>query len=189
MLRLMSVLRASLQYRSITAQHRVQRTSRWGRHRAAYSGKLPGTAGSSLVPAQCGRHPRSGGPRFAASALNVIVIFSLRDQQRKRLSRMTTWSPSDETVAAVPEHSTWAVMILGFAGIGFMTYRRSLKAVTNLINEISEDPSLWVVFCWRLHSPQNSELLLIASRSSFVGRRIQNETVEQLSQVVVVRII
>ena len=75
MLRLMSVLRASLQYRRITAQRRVQRTSRWGRHRAAYSGKLPGTAGSSLVPAQCGRHPRSGGPRFAASALNVIVIF------------------------------------------------------------------------------------------------------------------
>jgi hypothetical protein len=31
-------------------------------------------------------------------------------------------------------------MILGFAGIGFMTYRRSLKAVTDLINEISEDP-------------------------------------------------
>jgi hypothetical protein len=27
-------------------------------------------------------------------------------------------------VAAVPEPSTWAMMILGFAGIGFMTYRR-----------------------------------------------------------------
>jgi hypothetical protein len=88
-----------------------------------------------------------------------------------------------------PEPSTWAVMILGFAGIGFMTYRRSLKAVTDLINEISEDPSLSVVFCWRLDSHQNSELLPIASRSSFVGRPLQNETVEQLSQVVVVRII
>ena len=27
-------------------------------------------------------------------------------------------------VAAVPEPSTWAMMILGFAGIGFMAYRR-----------------------------------------------------------------
>jgi hypothetical protein len=30
-------------------------------------------------------------------------------------------------VAAVPEPSTWAMMILGFAGIGFMAYRRKLK--------------------------------------------------------------
>lgn len=28
------------------------------------------------------------------------------------------------TVSAVPEPSTWAMLILGFAGIGFMTYRR-----------------------------------------------------------------
>src|ERR1700694_1350588 len=28
-------------------------------------------------------------------------------------------------VAAVPEFSTWAMMLLGFAGVGFMTYRRS----------------------------------------------------------------
>jgi hypothetical protein len=31
------------------------------------------------------------------------------------------------TVGAVPEPSTWAMMILGFAGIGFMTYRRKSK--------------------------------------------------------------
>ena len=31
----------------------------------------------------------------------------------------------DEVVAsAVPEPSTWAMMILGFAGIGFLAYRR-----------------------------------------------------------------
>ena len=28
------------------------------------------------------------------------------------------------TIAAVPEPSTWAMMILGFAGVGFMAYRR-----------------------------------------------------------------
>src|SRR6266852_6309412 len=30
--------------------------------------------------------------------------------------------------AAVPEVSTWAMMILGFAGLGFMTYRRRKSA-------------------------------------------------------------
>ena len=37
------------------------------------------------------------------------------------------------TVApAVPEPSTWAMMILGFAGIGFMAYRRSRKSTMAL---------------------------------------------------------
>ena len=27
----------------------------------------------------------------------------------------------------IPEPSTWAMMILGFAGVGFMAYRRSRK--------------------------------------------------------------
>jgi hypothetical protein len=32
-------------------------------------------------------------------------------------------------VSAVPEPSTWAMMILGFAGVGFMAYRRKSKPV------------------------------------------------------------
>jgi hypothetical protein len=31
---------------------------------------------------------------------------------------------SQTTIGGVPEPSTWAMMILGFAGVGFMTYRR-----------------------------------------------------------------
>jgi hypothetical protein len=31
------------------------------------------------------------------------------------------------TVSAVPEPSTWAMLLLGFAGIGFMAYRRKAK--------------------------------------------------------------
>jgi hypothetical protein len=31
------------------------------------------------------------------------------------------WTPT------VPERSTWVMMILGFAGIGFMAYRRKSK--------------------------------------------------------------
>ena len=37
-----------------------------------------------------------------------------------------------EQVAAVPEPSTWAMMILGFAGVGFMAYRRKNKATFRL---------------------------------------------------------
>jgi hypothetical protein len=32
-------------------------------------------------------------------------------------------------VAAVPEPSTWAMMMLGFAGVGFLTYRRRKSAM------------------------------------------------------------
>ena len=32
-------------------------------------------------------------------------------------------------VAAVPEPATWGTMLLGFAGIGFMAYRRKRNAV------------------------------------------------------------
>jgi hypothetical protein len=35
-------------------------------------------------------------------------------------------------VAAVPEPSTWAMMILGFAGIGFMAYRRRSQSSVRL---------------------------------------------------------
>jgi hypothetical protein len=35
----------------------------------------------------------------------------------------------DPMVAAVPEPSTWAMMLLGFAGIGAMTYRRRKSAM------------------------------------------------------------
>jgi hypothetical protein len=37
------------------------------------------------------------------------------------------FSPGTVNVSSVPEPSTWAMMILGFAGIGFMTYRRKAK--------------------------------------------------------------
>lgn len=36
-------------------------------------------------------------------------------------------APGTWAVTAVPEPSTWAMMLLGFAGIGFMAYRRKTK--------------------------------------------------------------
>ena len=36
-------------------------------------------------------------------------------------------------IGAVPEPSTWAMMILGFAGVGFMAYRRKSKPAFRLV--------------------------------------------------------
>jgi hypothetical protein len=38
-----------------------------------------------------------------------------------------TSTPDIANITAVPEPSTWAMMILGFAGIGFMAYHRKAK--------------------------------------------------------------
>jgi len=40
------------------------------------------------------------------------------------------WTASFPVTAAVPEPATWAMMMLGFAGLGFMGYRRKSKAST-----------------------------------------------------------
>jgi hypothetical protein len=42
------------------------------------------------------------------------------------------YSSGTLSVAAVPEPSTWAMMILGFAGVGFMAYRRKSKPALRL---------------------------------------------------------
>jgi len=41
-------------------------------------------------------------------------------------------SANDSVTAAVPEPSTWAMLLLGFAGIGFITYRRKSKPAFRL---------------------------------------------------------
>jgi hypothetical protein len=38
-----------------------------------------------------------------------------------------TWDVTIAAVADVPELSTWAMLLLGFAAVGFMTYRRKNK--------------------------------------------------------------
>jgi PEP-CTERM motif len=43
------------------------------------------------------------------------------------LSPTEGFALTDITIAAVPEPSTWAMMLLGFTGLGFMAYRRKSK--------------------------------------------------------------
>jgi PEP-CTERM motif len=42
-----------------------------------------------------------------------------------------TDQPGTWAVTTVPEPSTWAMMLLGFAGIGFLAYRRNTKPALN----------------------------------------------------------
>ena len=42
-------------------------------------------------------------------------------------AHVATLTVSEHGVAAVPEPSTWAMMLLGFAGVGFVAYRRKSK--------------------------------------------------------------
>lgn len=53
--------------------------------------------------------------------IDDIYLYSLdsRDPITGHIS-----NPNSAPVAAVPETSTWAMMLLGFSGLGFMTYRR-----------------------------------------------------------------
>jgi len=39
----------------------------------------------------------------------------------------TQLSPDIANIGSVPEASTWAMLLLGFASVGFMTYRRKSK--------------------------------------------------------------
>jgi hypothetical protein len=56
-----------------------------------------------------------------------IVQGSLRDPYSGAHDDIVSGSVTPEVVVAVPEPSTWAMMILGFCGLGFMAYRRKSK--------------------------------------------------------------
>lgn len=47
---------------------------------------------------------------------------------KTNLSDPITGQISNVVIVGVPEPSTWAMVILGFAGVGYMTYRRKRQA-------------------------------------------------------------
>jgi hypothetical protein len=72
----------------------------------------------------------SNGDQFLL-ATNAYIMFSGLSFDKVKLSSSgnsfefdNVFAGSQSRVGAVPEPSTWAMMILGFAGIGFMAYRR-----------------------------------------------------------------
>jgi hypothetical protein len=74
--------------------------------------------------------PSADPSSFIDSFANLILALNLGDIY---IDMHTELYPSGEIrgqlgVAAVPEPSTWAMLIVGFAGVGFMAYRRKSKS-------------------------------------------------------------
>jgi PEP-CTERM motif len=79
----------------------------------------PSHAGCSFV---CAGQIIINSPIGPNDPSNFIAI---DDIDGNTLSVIESFTPHFTLLAgAVPEPSTWAMMILGFCGIGFMTYRR-----------------------------------------------------------------
>jgi hypothetical protein len=67
----------------------------------------------------------TGGQSFSYGGYNVVVNpFSQTYPNGDNYFNLTAQVTQPFGTSAVPESSTWAMMILGFLGVGFMAYRR-----------------------------------------------------------------
>jgi hypothetical protein len=85
------------------------------------------TISNSLVTATITR-PAGGAESFNTFALtgfDNLESFEINNLTSDALSLSSNFSVDNIVVASsVPEPATWAMMLLGFAGVGFMAYRR-----------------------------------------------------------------
>ena len=74
---------------------------------------------------------------------SLAHLGALERQHRHHCVRRRRCNPGDADyddlvvqfhVSAVPEAATWAMMLLGFAGVGFLAYRRKSKPAFRLAN-------------------------------------------------------
>lgn len=69
----------------------------------------------------------SGSNGYYPSALTDLSHTGSLTIDGEGLTFLSGANYSSNPTSAVPETSTWAMMLLGFAGVGFMTYRRKSK--------------------------------------------------------------
>lgn len=75
---------------------------------------------SSVTPIEANQYAFSvGGGAATFDSTNIQALFGVNASNLE--GTVTSFT------AAVPEPSTWAMMILGFCGVGFMAYRRKSK--------------------------------------------------------------
>ena len=88
----------------------------------AFAGPLSITDPTTLIPTSQypGSPPHFPGETYAAPSYDTLAV-----DIATYLRPITAGSL--DPIAAVPEPSTWAMMIIGFAGIGFMAYRWKTK--------------------------------------------------------------
>jgi hypothetical protein len=75
----------------------------------------------------------SPGGSLATYAPNQDNIFQDYSQFTSSAYAYNRNDPGTWSVSAVPELSTWAMMLIGFAGVGFVTYYRAKKNKATLI--------------------------------------------------------
>jgi hypothetical protein len=68
------------------------------------------------------------GDQGADGSLYINIFSDSAITQLRFTSTQAAFEFDNLTVAAVPEASTWAMMILGFLGLGFLGYRKSVKS-------------------------------------------------------------
>jgi hypothetical protein len=73
--------------------------------------------------------PDAGGGRPTANWSLIAANFSRVDEVIISGSGSAFLHDNTQIGPAVPEPSTWAMMLLGFAGLGFLAYRRQEKTV------------------------------------------------------------
>ena len=69
----------------------------------------------------------AGGSQNADGSLYINIFTDSAITKLTFFSESKAFEFDNLTVAAVPEASTWAMMILGFLGLGFLGYRKSAK--------------------------------------------------------------
>jgi hypothetical protein len=91
------------------------------------------STGGNVGSCQCLMHSETGGLFFFSSIptsleIDMLVEIQVGDPTTVATATLNVSLPDGlyftGAVPAVPEPSTWAMMIIGFAGIGFMAYRR-----------------------------------------------------------------
>ena len=87
---------------------------------------ITGYNGLTVVGTYSNDDVKNGLDEFLALATNGKTFTSLKITSTDGFSEIKQFEISG-FAPAVPEPSTWAMMILGFAGVGFMAYRRKSK--------------------------------------------------------------
>ncbi|MBN9064168.1 MAG: hypothetical protein BGP06_12835 [Rhizobiales bacterium 65-9] len=83
-------------------------------------------SGSVVLPSLV---DNGGQASFSSNRYVTLVMASGVSFDTVRFSSSSNSFEFDNIAAGVPEPSTWAMMLLGFAGLSFASYRRSKKAV------------------------------------------------------------
>jgi hypothetical protein len=84
--------------------------------------------------------------QLSANGNNFILVTAENGETFSTLHLSTTGNISDirqtrvDIASAVPETSTWAMMVLGFAGVGFLAYRRRASSSASNFRSASNFP-------------------------------------------------